>query len=145
MNIKLFPNKGCAILASGNSNGYWKIQGLSHAAPILVQAVKKDGKDTVGTTVCFNNKRVAAIISKDFGSVAIECIALIGEVTEQKAFENYLQSFIAQNRSSSSAKVLKISSKTGGASRFLLTAYSILGPDPEYNIFKFTLGGILLD
>ena len=146
MDRTLFSVKGCYYLVSGTPGGYWAVsQSISAACPVLLMDANITGRDMVAKTVCFNNTRVAAVTSKDFGNIMVSGIALLGPVTSSATFEGSFQSWWNGARVSNGGGTAMVSSLGGGAHRFLLETSTIGKVDDQYNIQHFSFGGSLLD
>ena len=147
--MKIFSSKGCVYrVKSPDTTSYYSLSGITSSNinnPVLVSGVRLSGEDHIGKLYCFNDRRVANIVSKSFGLITISCIALLGTSTNISSFEAKLKSWIDSRRASQGSGKLALSTKGGTTYEFLLDGYTVGGVDREYNILVFELSGILLD
>ena len=140
MATSFFGTKGCYYLVfhRGGSPYYQLNPSISGRGIFITKAVTS-GKDNTALNLCFNDIRVASATGRSFGSVSIEGLALLGPVTSPASTESRVQEYYNTNRFSQLGKPITLSTRGGGAHKFLLTDYSISGVDDRFNVLTFCL------
>lgn len=142
-----FSSRGCYYLVNGSSapSGWSVSPAIPAPCPVLYQGGDIQGRDNVAKSVCFNDVRVAAATGKDFGTLSVQGIALLGSAGNSANFGGALRSWFQSARLSKSGRAAMFSSSVSGSHSFLAEWYTIGNIDPQYNILNFGLGGACLD
>ena len=145
--VTLLSTRGCYYKVSGNvSSNAWSISpGLNLGCPILIQNAVIRGEDAVAKAICFNDVRIAAATSRNFGVVEINGIALLGSVKNTHSFGQGFKSWFNNARIYRTGKACMVSSVSAGAHSFLLEYYGMPNFNLDFNIQHFNFGGACLD
>ena len=145
--VTLLSTRGCYYQVDGSAaSSAWSMSpGFSFACPVLIQNASISGRDAVSKIVCFNDIRIAAATSRDFGSVDVQGIALLGSVKNTASFGAGFRAWFQNNRIYRTGRSCMISSAPSGAHAFLLEYYQLPNIDVEFNIQHFSFGGACLD
>lgn len=143
----LLSARGCYYHVRGNPAGsFWSISpSITSSAPVLIQRVNITGQDAVAKNVCFNDTRLAAAASRDFGRVEGMGYALLGSVDSPNGFGADLKSWFDSARIFKRGAPCMVSSLSAGAHSFLAEYYSIGEIINDFNIQTFSFGGSCLD
>jgi len=138
--------KGCVIQATGQSPGYYRLQGIlsTSTSPIFIQSVTTDRKDIAAAISCFGDRHKFYVFGKGFGDIAINLEAFLG-ADAKGAAETFVNKFFDTNRSSASTKPIIITSRGGGSYSFFLTGCRVTGTNPNNHMMTFQLLGKLVE
>lgn len=139
----IFSNKGCAYKVEFKSAPqFWEIKpAIKSSAPILFRGSEISESDAFAKALAFNDLQVIAPTTKNFSTIYLGGIALLGYNT-QDSFVKEFREWFNENRARS-GKTIQVSAKNE-AFTVLLEAIRIGEIDPAFHILNFDIRGYII-
>lgn len=143
----IFAGKGCAYkitLDDSSNKGFWEIKPEIQAkAPILYRSSEIAENDAFAKALAFNDLRVIAPTTKNFSSISLGGIALLG-YRAQNSFIKDIRDWFNKNRARTKNDTISVSAQKE-AFKVLLEGLRIGSVDPQFHIITFDIRGYIID
>ena len=140
----IFSNKGCAYkIALNKASQFWEIKPkISSKAPVLFKGSDIQDSDAFARALAFNDLRVIAPTTKNFSTLSLEGIALLGYNAQDSFIKEFREWF--ENNRARSGNTIQVSAKNE-AFTVLLENIRIGSINPEFHILDFGIRGYIIE
>ncbi len=143
----LIASRGCVYLAGdgGPGSGFYQLDPPLRGekdAPIILEGADGLDEDIVNPKVTLGGRKILYVFGEDFGSVAINGLALLGTSDKRGAVFRKVASYFKEHRVHKSRTPVSLSYPGDVAQKIYLTQMIVSRPDPEFHIQVFQLKGV---